>query len=132
MADESLLECLVQLKGKVDKAMGDPPIDADASSPALLDAYVRIRAEVRSFVSSLDDEDQINLCGDDGLHSNPLDSAVEAFPYLRAERDASKAEVELRALGDWLQDMIEVETLAQQWGGSRKAYRAAHVQLDRA
>lgn len=116
----------------VDEALGDPPTDDDASSPALLDAYMRIRREVGTFVSSLGADDQENVTGE----SDDLDPPLEwnfgrAFPYLPGrKRDPSEAGFELRRLGDWLQHLIEVETLAQRWGGSRKAYRAAHVQLD--
>lgn len=131
MADESLLERLVHLKSMVDEVLGDPPIGDDASSPALLDAYMRIRREVGTFVSSLGADDQENLGGESDSYESALDRDFgRSFPYLRGRaRDPAEAEFNLRRLGDWLQHLIEVETLAQQWGGTGKAYKAAHLQL---
>jgi hypothetical protein len=131
VVDESLVERLVQLKSMVDEVVGDPSIDDDASSLALLDAYMRIRVEVESFVYSLGEE-QENLAGESAGLDSPLEWNFDhAFPYLPGRhRDPSEAGFKLRRLGDWLQHLIDVETLAQQWGGSRKAYRAAHVHFD--
>ena len=132
MADESLLERLTQLKRMVDKALADSPIGDDASSLALLDAYSRIRAEVAEFVYSLGAKSW-DLTDENYGRDSPTEASFGwAFPYLPGrKRDPSEAESNLRRLGDWLQHLIDVETLAQQWGGTKKAYRAARLQLDR-
>ena len=89
MADESLLERLTQLKGMVDKALADSPIGDDASSPALLDAYWRIHAEVAEFVDSLGAKSWDLIDEKYGLDSPTEASSRWAFPYLpRRQRDA--------------------------------------------
>jgi hypothetical protein len=115
----------------VDDALGDSPTADNASSLALLDAYMQIVAEVWLFVSSLDEDVQWNLTGGGSGFDPPLAwNFGWNFGYLGGrDRDPSEAEVDLRRLGDWLQHLIDTETLAQQWGGSRKAYRGAHLQL---